>query len=129
MQLRRLGRIGPPGRRNAPEIARLGGREAEHVPIGDPVRRFVPVRNPVAAGAKDAIERLAGGDELCPRLGGDDGGDQRVDHRVGNPGEILRALGGGRLRGKIGAQRIARRGGKAEALPERHDQSGQLQPL
>src|ERR1700686_2875135 len=47
----------PPGFGNAAEIARLRRRFAEHVPIGDPVRWLVPVRNPIAAGADQAVER------------------------------------------------------------------------
>jgi len=91
----RLVAIVPPGLRNPAEVARLAGRMAEHIPIGDPVRRFVSVRNPVAPGADDAIERLAGGDQLGPRPGGDNNVDQRVHRRIGDAGQILRAPGGG----------------------------------
>ena len=57
----RLVAVIPPGFRNAAEITRLCRRTAEHIPIGDPVRGLVPVRNPIAAGADHAIERAAGG--------------------------------------------------------------------
>ena len=65
--LGRLVAIVPPGFRHAAGIARLGRRPAEHVPIGDPVRRLVPVRDPVAAGADHPVERAAGGGQLRPR--------------------------------------------------------------
>src|SRR3989304_6547483 len=116
LQLRRLVAIVPPGFRNAAEVAWFGGRAAEQTPIGDPVRPFVPVRNPVAPGTDDAVERPAGGRQFGPGLGGDDDIDQRIDRWVGEAGNVLRALGGGGLRGKIAAQRIARRLGKTETL-------------
>ena len=59
LQLRRLVAIVPPGFRNAAEVAWFGGRAAEQIPIGDPVRPFVPVRNPISPGANDAVENLA----------------------------------------------------------------------
>src|SRR6185437_2937279 len=52
LQLRRFLGVVPPSVRDTPEIARLGDGEPKCVPIGDPVRRFVPMRNPIAAGAK-----------------------------------------------------------------------------
>ena len=50
LQFGGLCRIVPPGFRNAAGIFWLAlGGTVEHVPIGDPVRRLVPMRNPVAA--------------------------------------------------------------------------------
>src|SRR6478672_6295494 len=98
----------PPGFRNAATVVRFCRGPSEDVPIRDPVRRLVPVRHPVATGAKYAIERLAGNDEFGSGGGRDDAFDQRVDHGVRNTGEILRTLGGGGLRGEKRPQSIAR---------------------
>src|SRR5262245_16290188 len=50
---RRLVTIVPPGLRDAARVARLGRGPTEHVPIGEPVRSLVPVRNPID-GAQSA---------------------------------------------------------------------------
>ena len=55
------------------------------------------MRHPIAPGTKDAIKRLAGVDEFRPGRGGDNALDQSIDYRIGNAGEVLRTLGGGRL--------------------------------
>ena len=47
LELRRLVGVVPPGLGHAARVARLGVRLAEHVPVGDPVRRLVPARDPV----------------------------------------------------------------------------------
>src|SRR5262249_15948214 len=70
---------------------------------------------PVAAGAEHAVERLAGGNQARPRFRGDDLVDQRVDDRIGDAGEVVGTRGRGRLRGEIGAQRVA--GRAEEAVP------------
>src|ERR1700735_589180 len=57
---RGLCRVIPPSVGNTAKIARLRRRSAEYVPVGDPVRGLIPVWNPVAAGANDAVERTAG---------------------------------------------------------------------
>ena len=49
------------------------------------------------AGAQDPVERAASGVELLARFRCGDRLDQRVDHRIGDAGEIARTvLGGGR---------------------------------
>src|SRR5262249_60086858 len=49
IDLRRLFVIVPPGLGDAAPVARFGRRPAEHVPVGEPVRGLVPVRNPIPA--------------------------------------------------------------------------------
>jgi len=56
--------------------------------------------DPVAAGADDTVERLAGADQLRAAVGGDDLVDQGIDDRVGHAGEILRAFYRSCLRGE-----------------------------
>src|SRR5262249_41592843 len=106
--------IVPPGLRNAARVARICRRPREQVPIREPMRRLVPVRNPVSPGTDDAVERPAGAHHRGPRLGRDDPVDQSVDHRIGDAGQILRALDRRRRGGEIRAQRIAGRGREAE---------------
>ncbi len=60
IDLRRLFVIVPPGLGDAARVARFARRPAEHVPVGQPVRGLVPVRNPIAAGSDHPIEHLAG---------------------------------------------------------------------
>src|SRR6266851_6777892 len=55
LDLRRLVAVVPPGLQYAPRVTRFYRRPAELVPIGDPVRGFVPVRDPVAPGADQPI--------------------------------------------------------------------------
>src|SRR4030081_662919 len=74
------------------------------------------MRNPVAAAADDAVERLACGYQIRAIVGRDDPLDQRVDDGIRNAGEVLRALQVGGLRGEIAAQRIAGRARKGGAL-------------
>ena len=71
---------------------------AKDVPIGDPVRPFVPMRDPVAPGTDNAVKRFTGGRQLIPRLGGYDDIDKRIHGRIGNAGKILRPLCCGSLR-------------------------------
>src|SRR4249919_3524572 len=92
LDLCRLVRVVPPGFRDAPGEAGLGRGPSENVPIGDPVRRLVPVRYPVPASADHAVEGAASGDEAGPRVGGDDRVDERIDCRVGHAGKVVRAL-------------------------------------
>src|SRR3974390_1103693 len=94
-QFGRLIAIVPPGIGNAAEIARLRRRAAEHVPIGDPMGGPVPVRDPVAPCADDAVKRATGSGELVPRLGSDNDVDEGINRRIGDAGEILRAPGCG----------------------------------
>src|SRR5215472_11103449 len=101
---RRLVPIVPPGLRDAAGVARFGRGPAEHVPIGEPVRGLVPVRNPVAAGAEHSVEYPAGRRQARAAIGCDDLIDERIDDWIGNAGEILRALHRGGLRGKITPQ-------------------------
>ena len=56
------------------------------------MRRFIPVRNPVAPGTDDPVKCLAGGRQFCPRLGGNNDVDKRIDSRIGDAGKILRTL-------------------------------------
>src|SRR3974377_1038467 len=85
----------PPGIRNAAEIPRLRRRAAEHVPEGDPMGGQVPVRDPVAPCADDAVERATGSGEFVPRLGADNDVDEGINRPIGDAGEILCALGCG----------------------------------
>ena len=65
LDLGRLVAVIPPSFRYATGVARFRrSRPAENVPVGDPGRRFVPVRHPVSPGPQHAVERLAGGHEL-----------------------------------------------------------------
>src|SRR6266542_1444791 len=113
---RRLVTIVPPGLRDAARVARFCRWSAEHVPIGEPVRGLVPVRNPIAAGADHPVEYPAGRRQARAAIGCDDLVDERIDDRIGNAGEILRALHRGGLRGKITPQRVAGRARKGEPL-------------
>ena len=70
-QLRRLVGVVPPGLRHAARVARLDVRLAEHVPVGDPVRRLEPARHPVVLRAQHAIERPAGEIEALAIVGRD----------------------------------------------------------
>src|SRR5262249_22946739 len=106
---RRLVTIVPPGLRDAARVARLGRGPAEHVPVGEPVRGLVPVRNPIAASTDHSVEYPAGHRQARAAIGGDDLVDERIDDRIGNAGKILRAPHRGRLRGKITPQRVAGR--------------------
>src|SRR3974390_3093798 len=94
-QFGRLIAVVPPGIRNAAEIARLRRRAAEHVPKGDPMGGQVPVRDPVAPCADDAVERATGSAELVPRLGADNDVDEGINRRLRDGGERLRAPGCG----------------------------------
>src|SRR6516164_787782 len=85
----------PPGIGNTAEIVRLRRRAAEHVPIGDPMGGQVPVRDPVAPCADDAVKRATGSGELVPRLGGNNDVDEGINCRIGDAGEILSAPGCG----------------------------------
>src|SRR6188472_311498 len=79
LYLGRLLGIVPPRLQHAPSIARFGRGPAERIPIGDPVRRLVPVRDPVAAGADHPVQRPAGDGEFRPGTRRHDLFDQRVD--------------------------------------------------
>src|SRR5262245_55200749 len=106
----------PPGLRDTARVARVCREPAEHVPIGEPVRGLVPVRNPIAASAYHSVEYPAGHGQARAAMGCDDLVNERIDDRIGNAGEILRALHRGRLRGKITPQRVAGRARKGEPL-------------
>src|SRR5215467_2936694 len=97
-QLCRLLLVVPPGLGNSPKIARPAGRPAEYVPIRDPVRGLVPVRDPVPACSNDAIECLTGGGEFGTCLGCDNSVNERVHRRISDPCEILRPFRCRRLR-------------------------------
>src|SRR6516164_5724105 len=113
---RRLVTIVPPGLRDAARVARVCRGPAEHVPIGEPVRGLVPVRNPIAAGTDHPVEHPAGRRQARAAIGCDDLVDERIDDWIGNAGKILRALHRGGLRGKITPQRVAGRARKGEPL-------------
>src|SRR5262245_63767458 len=113
---RRLVAIVPPGLGDAARVARFGRRSAKHVPIGEPVRGLVPVRNPIAAGANHSVEYPAGRRQARAAIGCDDLIDERIDDWIRNAGEILRALHRGGLRRKITPQRVAGRARKGESL-------------
>src|SRR5262249_6349474 len=112
----RLVAIVPPGFGDAARVARLRRGPTEYVPIGEPVRGLVPVRNPIAASADHSIEYPAGHRQARAAIGCDDLVDKRIDDWIGNAGEILRALHCGGLRGKITPQRVAGRARKGEPL-------------
>ena len=67
------------------------------------------MRDPVASGADHAVERAAGDGQFGSRLGRNDLLDQRIDRRIGDSAEVLRALDGGGLRGELGTQRVSGR--------------------
>src|SRR5262249_60014666 len=94
----RLVAIVPPGLGGAARVARVRRGPAEHVPIGEPVRGLVPVRNPIAAGADHPVEYPAGRRQACAAIGCDDRVDERIYDWIGNAGEILPALHRGGLR-------------------------------
>src|SRR5215469_14012691 len=75
-QFGRLIAIVPPCLRDSAEIPGFAGRTIENIPIGDPMRRFVPMRDPVSSGADDAIKRLAGGGKVRAGLGGNNDVDK-----------------------------------------------------
>src|SRR5437879_4549048 len=114
--LRRLVAVIPPSLGNAAGIARFCRGMSEYVPISDPERRIVPLWNPVAARAEDAVEHLAGDEEVSARRGRNDLLGQRIHDRIGYPGEILRALDGRRLRREVGPQSVPGGGREAEAI-------------
>src|SRR6266702_6047402 len=91
------------------------GAASDHVSLGDPVRGLVPLRDPVPSATEQAIERAAGGGERRAALGGDDLLDQCIDGRIGDAGEIVRALGRRRLGGEKRTQSIPRRRRQGEA--------------
>src|SRR5436190_21187592 len=93
IELCRLLAVIPPGIGDATTIAWLGRRSPEHVPVGDPVRRLVPCRNPIAPSAEYAIERAAGDMQIGAGLRGDDLVEQGIDHGVSDAGHIAGALG------------------------------------
>src|SRR5689334_22429111 len=80
--------IVPPCLGRAAGKARLLGWEAEHVPVGDAVRRQIPVRYPITAGADDAIEGTAGDGQFGPSFGLKDFSNERTHDRVGDAREI-----------------------------------------
>src|SRR5215813_8127144 len=92
IERRRLVTIVPPGLRDAARMARFCRGSAEHVPIGEPVRGLVPLRDPITAGANYPVEHPAGRCHARAAIGCDDLVDERIDDRIGNAGEILRAL-------------------------------------
>src|SRR5262249_56172575 len=102
---RRLVTIVPPGLRDAARVARVGRGPTEHVPIGEPVRSLVPVRNPIAARADHSVEYPAGHRQARAAIGCDDLVDERIYDWIGNAGEIIRAVPFGGLRGKRNPQR------------------------
>src|SRR5215218_7502812 len=91
LKLCRLVLIVPPGLRNAAGKSRLFWRKPEHIPIGDAVRRKVPMRYPVAASADHAVERATGDGQFAARVGPDDLLDQRIDYRISDAGAVVRA--------------------------------------
>src|ERR1700741_1509700 len=86
----RLVAVVPPGLRETTTLARFCRGTGVHVPIRTPVVGLVPVRHPGPAGTYDAVERLAGSDQVRPGFGSDNGVDQGVDHGIGDGGEVLR---------------------------------------
>src|SRR5262249_11737920 len=114
--LRRLIAVVPPGLGDAARVAWFDRGLAKHVPIGEPVRGLVPVRNPIAAGADHPVEHPARRRQARAVVCGNDLIDERIDDWIGNAGEILRALHRGGLRRKITPQRVAGRARKTEPL-------------
>jgi hypothetical protein len=87
IDLRRLFMIVPPGLRDATCVAWFCRWSAEHVPIGEPVRSLVPVRNPIAARADHSVEYPAGHRQARAAIGCDDLVDERIDDWIGNADE------------------------------------------
>jgi len=56
------------------------------------------VRNPIAACPNDAVERPTTGNQFGTRLGSNNGVNERVDRRISDTCDILRAFGCGCLR-------------------------------
>src|ERR1041385_6655834 len=108
--------IVPPGLRNAAGKSGLLRRKAEYVPIGDAMRRQIPVRHPVTPGPQDAVECTARDGQFAACLGLKDLLDQRVDYRIGNSSQIERAIHLRRLGGEIRAERVAGRRREVETL-------------
>src|SRR5215218_3488157 len=73
-----------------------------------------PLRNPIAAGAENAIERAAGDLEISPVFGTYDTFDQGVERGTRDAGEVFRTFDLCRLRRKERPQTVARRCGHAE---------------
>src|SRR5947208_4163999 len=80
--------IVPPCLWSAARKTGLFRRKTEHVPVGDTMRRQIPVRYPVAAGADHAVEGAARHGEVSSRLGLKDFFEKRLYHRIRNAGEI-----------------------------------------
>ena len=96
---------------NAALVARLHGRPAELVPVGDVVGRLVPLRHPVVAGAQHAVERTRGRLQLLAALGLQHLGDQRVDDGMADAGQVAAAVGLGGLAAPEAPQLHARASG------------------
>src|SRR5262249_58598298 len=62
---------------------------AEHVPIREPMRVIVPLRDPVTARAHHAVEGPACGRERPAVFRGDYLLDQRIDDRIGDAGKVV----------------------------------------
>src|SRR3954451_215402 len=75
-----------------------------------------PLRNPVAAGAENAIERAAGDLEISPVFGTYDSFDQNIERGTRDAREGFRTFDLCRLRRKERPQTVARRCGHAEAF-------------
>src|SRR4029077_3803759 len=116
LEFRRLLLIVPPCLRNAAGKSGFLWRKAEHVPIGNTMRRQIPMGYPVAPRADHAIERTARRGQLASGFGGENLLDQRIDRWIGDAGAIERARHARRLRGEIRAQRVTRRSREIEAL-------------
>ena len=85
----------------------LGTRKG--VPMGDPCRVAIPHRNPIMAGAQDAVERAGGRVELVPRFRRRDYLHERVHSRIGDAGKITRGVLLRGVRRKDGPKVNARR--------------------
>src|SRR3954447_9485564 len=89
LYLGRLAGIVPPGFRRAARVAGLGWWTTKGIPIGDPMRRLVPLGNPIAPGADQPVQRTAGDGELGPRLRRDDAFDHGVDRGARHARQVL----------------------------------------
>ena len=93
LELRRLVAVVPPGFRDAAGIARLGRRAGRTRPNRRSSATPCTSAEP-SSGRRGSRGRARGRRSTSAgrRLGGDDRVDQRVDRRIGDAGEVLRAL-------------------------------------
>ncbi len=76
----------------------------------------IPLRDPVPAGAEDAIKGAASDAQIIPVVRSNDPLNQRIKRRIGDAGQVLRTFDVGGLRGEKRTERVPRRRRHAEPL-------------